>query len=154
MKYFNNCTEESEAKEIYKGLYMTNHANAEIMQEINSELKRTLLTIETLHKFNDIKKEIPETTANDKKEQIQKAAQFAKSLNVNVEITGLWVWVTDVRREDREKQQQLKANGFKYSPKKSAWYFHNMQGFRTTKHLSLEQIRIKYGNEVTEQKLF
>jgi hypothetical protein len=152
MKYFTECQTELECKNAYRCLYLTHCKDAAIMAEINTELKDSLAAFA---QFNTVKADIiPETTGDDKKQQIQQAAQFAKSLNTYVEITGLWVWVTGVKREDKDLHTKLHNYGFKYAPKKAAWYYHNMQGFRTRNHLNLEQIRIKYNGEATEQKLF
>lgn len=64
--------------------------------------------------------------------------------NINVELCGLWLWITG---ETRAHSNELKMNGFRWSPKKSAWYFHE-EGYHKhgKRHYSLEEIRQMHGS--------
>jgi hypothetical protein len=61
-----------------------------------------------------------------------------------IEICGAWLWVTGTTATHRE---QLKAAGFKWAPKKKAWYF-RPEEYRSKGRgkASLEEIRAKYGS--------
>ncbi|MGB3464542.1 MAG: J domain-containing protein [Cyclobacteriaceae bacterium] len=61
-----------------------------------------------------------------------------------VEICGSWVWVTGNTQTHKDI---LKGAGFKWAPKKKAWYF-RPEDFKSRGRgkSSLEDIRIKYGS--------
>ena len=63
---------------------------------------------------------------------------------LNVEICGVWIWVTGNTREHKEV---LKNSGFKWASKKKAWYFRPEQ-FRSYSrgNATLDEIREKYGS--------
>ena len=60
-----------------------------------------------------------------------------------VEIVGAWLWVTGDTYRNRDR---LKAAGYRWAAKKSAWYWHpaDAKPGRPSR-LSLDQIRDKYG---------
>ena len=60
-----------------------------------------------------------------------------------VEIVGSWVWVTGDTYRNRDR---LKAAGYRWAAKKSAWYWHPAdQSVGRPSQMSLDQIRDKYG---------
>lgn len=61
-----------------------------------------------------------------------------------VEICGVWLWITG---DTKKHKDTLKTAGFKWSPKKKAWYFRPEQ-FRSFSRgqTSLDEIRAKYGS--------
>ena len=62
---------------------------------------------------------------------------------VKIELIGTWLWVTGNTRKYKE---QLKENGFKFSGKKLAWYFHEGTFRRYSKEaFSLNSLRSKWG---------
>lgn len=87
-----------------------------------------------------------------KDEQSEYGELFNNALNmvlplsgVVVEICGVWLWVTG---ETRQHKNVLKESGFKWAPKKKAWYFRPEQ-FRSFSRgkATLAEIREKYGSK-------
>ena len=61
-----------------------------------------------------------------------------------IEICGAWLWITG---DTREHKNRLKQAGFKWAPKKRAWYFRPEEyRSRSRGSSSLEEIRAKYGS--------
>lgn len=160
MNYFDTCQTANECKAIYRTLFAENCKDAGTMAEINNQLKDTLAA---LQHFEQVQAQvaviaetttpaIPETTADGKIQEIQNAAKFARSLQgITVEICGSWVWANG---NTKAVHKELKSYGFKYAPKKQNWYFNNTPGHRGKRTFPMDQIRMKYGSEATEQPLF
>ena len=63
---------------------------------------------------------------------------------LNIEICGLWVWVTGQTKDNKEA---LKSAGFKWSGNKQAWYWHRGEFKRHFgKPLSMDEIRFIHGS--------
>ena len=64
---------------------------------------------------------------------------------VFVEVCGVWLWITG---DTRQHKNTLKKSGYKWAPKKKAWYFRPEQ-FRSFSRgkTTLEEIREKYGSK-------
>ena len=68
--------------------------------------------------------------------------------DITIELCGTWLWVTGVKKGDKEKQDILKELGFKFSGKKIAWYYHSGQyRKKSKKNLTIDEIRNMYGSE-------
>ena len=69
-------------------------------------------------------------------------------IGLEIEICGSWVWVTGNTMAHRET---LKANGYKWSQKKVAWYWHD-EGYQKLSHkvYGLNEIRALWGSEKVE----
>jgi len=76
--------------------------------------------------------------------------EFALSLEgVEIELMGLWVWLTGNTREHKETLKtwnESHANKWKWSPKKTAWYFAGVPTFNR-KETTLDEIRNAYGSQ-------
>ncbi|MDD2627825.1 MAG: hypothetical protein PHD20_02945 [Clostridia bacterium] len=67
--------------------------------------------------------------------------------DITIELCGTWLWITGVKKEDKEKQAMLKELGFSYSAKKLAWYWKpGTYRKKSKKELNLDQIRNLYGS--------
>lgn len=79
---------------------------------------------------------------NDKalREVLEKIINFN---GIEIEIIGQWIWCFN----SKEYRKELKELGFRYAPKKYAWYFHT-ENFRKKSHktVSLNDIRSYYGS--------
>ncbi|MFQ5861498.1 MAG: hypothetical protein ACE5IC_00060 [Candidatus Brocadiales bacterium] len=71
--------------------------------------------------------------------------------SIHVELCGSWLWITG---ETFPIKAELKALGFKWSKKKSAWYYHNGRYRKKSRHpWSLDKIRTRFGSvEYLEQE--
>jgi hypothetical protein len=65
-------------------------------------------------------------------------------MGLEVELCGLWVWVTG---DTKPHKEELKAAGFKWSPNKTAWYYPGVPSFNRTPR-TMDDIRSMYGSQV------
>lgn len=158
---FSKATTETECKEIYRELFKAHSSNREAMVTINAQLKEAIEAIKA-QPAPQQPAALPTTTtptqptkpapipAADKLEAAKAIAAKVSTLpGLSVEIAGTWVWVTG---DTKQQKDQLRSFSFKYSPKKSAWYWHNGPFFRSKNNLPLEQIRVKYGSTQPENE--
>ena len=69
---------------------------------------------------------------------------------ITIELCGTWLWITGVKKEDKEKQAILKELKFTFSGKKCAWYWKpgdKKYRKKSKKELNLDEIRNLYGSE-------
>jgi len=119
-----------------------NPAGLEMMQMINAaydaakDFEGNFATTASTENFSD---------------KINDALNATFGLNLTIEICGCWVWVTGDTRTHREA---LKAAGYKWSPKKTAWYFRAEEDRKTwyNKSHTLDEIRFKYGSQSVVEK--
>lgn len=142
MLYFTNCTNLDEGKGIYKGLYMAFNKDSETMAEINSQFTAFKALIELIQ----ADKPEPVTTG----QEVQDIAQLAAKIEgCTVELCGNWIWVK-CDRENNAAHEILKANRFRFSGNKKAWYYTN-QPFKKRRGTStLPKIKMKYGAEAIQ----
>ena len=67
----------------------------------------------------------------------------ALNLGLDVELCGLWVWVTGNTKPHKE---ELKALSFKWANEKKAWYFAGVPSFNR-KTRTLDEIRAMLGSQ-------
>ena len=79
-------------------------------------------------------------------EAINNALNVIMGLGLNIELCGSWVWVTGNTYLHKET---LKAGGFYWSHKKTAWYFRpeESRSFNKSGEWSMEKIRTTYGTQ-------
>ena len=164
--YFSECQTIEEAKALYRELCKQHHPDAggdlRTMQDINAQWA----TFQAEGAKADGYKRQQDNHAEGRKsaadfhdleevgEQIRTMIEFALNLEgVEVELMGLWVWLTGNTKAHREtfkawntahEETPLK---WKWSPKKLAWYFAGVPTFNR-KDTTLEEIRNNYGSQV------
>ena len=157
--YFQNCSTIEEIKKQYRKLAQQFHPDHNrtgtdtnsIMAEINSQYEKFRYM-----KFTGVNHET-------KKEYTQefdpfdgyreKINQLINIPNITIELCGTWLWITGVKKEDKEKQVILKELGFTWAFKKNAWYWKpGTYRKKSKKELNLDQIRNLYGSETVKQE--
>lgn len=147
MKYFNNVKNLNELRKEYKKLIRQYHpdngGNESITKVINNEYEIM---------FNRLKKAA--MNSNEKTYdnfdinidiELRKILNSIINLNVDIEIIGCWIWVTG---NTLPVKNILKGFNFKWSSKKTAWYFHNDNYKKISKKIfSLNEIREMYGTK-------
>lgn len=151
MKWFINPQTLEELKKQYKTLVFKNHpdcgGNTKDMQAINNEYDLLFQRLKDIH-----------TNASGKtytKQTEEKPDQFKDIIaaiihfeNVTIEIIGGWLWLSG---NTYPYKDILKEHGFKWSSKKSAWYFHNEPYKKKSKKiLTLDEIRELYGVQAVD----
>ena len=149
MKFFENCHNLPELKAEYKRLAKANHPDAggsdEVMARINAEYDRLARILPNISAAGE---EYQPT-------QRENSAAYRNAINaiihcvgLEIEICGSWVWVTGNTLQHRET---LKANGYKWSAKKCAWYWHDEEyQKKSRKTYGLQEIRAMWGSEKIE----
>jgi curved DNA-binding protein CbpA len=76
---------------------------------------------------------------------INKINSIIKYHDLEIEILGSWIWVTGNTKEHKDS---LKANGFFYATKKTAWYYRKeeQKKRRFKSDYSMDQIRERHGS--------
>ena len=76
--------------------------------------------------------------------------KYSRISMLNVELCGSWIWITG---DTKPHSDEFKEDHFMWSPKKSAWYFHEGKyRKRGKKHYSLEEIRMMHGSRFYKTK--
>lgn len=149
--YFNTAKTIEDVKQLYKKLARDLHPDCNPgrdttadFQEMSRQYEEAYNRLKNVHRNAEGETYEKETT--------QTASEYADIINqllhipgLMIELCGSWLWVTGDTYQARE---QLKALHFKYSSKKSAWYFH-AEPYR--KHgkseKTMQDIRNMYGSE-------
>lgn len=154
-KYFTTCATQEEAKRLYKELARKHHpdigGDLHTMQEINAEYA----LFQARGASAEAKARQQSAHAEGRKsagdyhdldqvgEEIRKKILFALNLDgIEIELMGLWIWLTGETKQHREA---LKTDGWKWSPKKTAWYYAGVPTFNR-KETTLDEIRNAYGS--------
>lgn len=88
-------------------------------------------------------KEIPLT--EKLKEVCEKIKYFE---GITIEIMGSWFWITG---DTRKYKEELKKLGFRFAPKKLAWYYHEEKYHKfSRKDWNLSEIRDRFENAVLD----
>lgn len=148
MKWFNNPQSLEELKKQYKKLAFQNHpdcgGDTKDMQEINNEYDSLFAKLKDIH-TNANGETYTSTNQTEETPEIFKdiIAAIIHFADVTIEIIGGWLWISGNTYPYKEI---LKQHNFKFSGKKSAWYFHN-EPFKkkSKKDLTLDDIREMYG---------
>lgn len=147
MKYFINCKNLQEAKELFRTLAMQNHpdkgGDTATMQAINAEFEHCCK--------NKLFGEKNNFNSYYNVEQFQEVInKIAHLNNIIIEVCGLWLWISG---DTRQHKETLKAAGCRWASKKMLWYWRpEQQNFKHTKSLDMSEIRIKYGSTIVEPK--
>lgn len=147
MKWFKECNTLEEVKATYKKLAKQYHpdlgGDTVTMQEINKEY--AFASAKAIKGANLSEEETENQILSS--EAYRKAIEQIIHLDgVIIELVGYWIWVTGNTYPVRTI---LKAAGFFFASKKSAWYFRTAE-YKASKggKKSLDEIRDKYGSEV------
>lgn len=154
LNYFSDCQTIEQIKKRYRQLAQQFHpdhnrtgtdTNA-IMTKIN--LQYEAFKNKTFTGYNhETKKEYTQTfdPFDGYREIIDKLINLE---GITIELCGTWLWVTGVKKEDKEKQAILKELDFTYSGKKCAWYWKpGTYRKKSKRELNLDEIRNLYGSE-------
>lgn len=147
-KYFSDCKTIEEAKRLYHKLAVKHHpdlgGDLETMQAINAEYDTIAERLKNIHESADGKQYTAQTEnteiPSDFRDIINSIIHFK---GVNIELVGRWIWLTGNTYSYKE---HIKKLGFSYASAKKAWYWHALEDSTVNrKHMTLEQIKEKYG---------
>lgn len=153
MRFFEGLITETEVKQKYKELAKAYHPDlggcAETMKQINAQYETCLKGHYQNSGMQDDK--IDEILATEKALS-KKILEILHLEGLNVEICGLWIWITG---NTREHKISLKNCGFLWSSKKEAWYWREENkkgGWYRKSEYELSAIRMKHGSLTVQKK--
>lgn len=152
MNYFQDCKTIEEIKKQYRKLAQQFHPDHnrdtdtnQIMAEINSQYEKFRYMKFTATNHETQKEYTQEFDPFDGYRE--KIDQLINLAGITIELCGTWLWITGVKKEDKEKQTILKELGFTFAFKKSAWYWKpGTYRKKSKKELNLDEIRNLYGS--------
>lgn len=152
MRWFNNISDLSALRKEYKRLAVLHHpdkgGSTVDMQQINAEydiISKRLIDSDT--DFSDGRKTYEYKVSDDLKMKID---QIIHLKEITIEVIGSWIWVTGNTKPVKE---DLKSADFKFSRKKSAWYWHcGEYRKKNKKNFDLDELRCMWGTDNIENE--
>lgn len=144
-KWFKDVATIEQLRKRYRELLKLYHpdnenGSVEITQEINAEYD-LVFSILSKEEHTDSQSYTQEERAEN--EAFKEVLKKIIHINADIEIVGEWIWIEKGAYEYREL---LKSVGFRYAPRKKAWYWYFGEfRKRSKKEISLDEIREKYG---------
>lgn len=151
---FSHCQTQEEAKTLYRQLARECHpdlgGNTEEMQKLNAEYANFCANFA----HRDARARQQTAHASGKKsaadyhdldaviEALKAKIEAVLNLGLDVELCGLWAWVSG---DTKPHKEELKALEFRWSPDKKLWYFAGVPSFNRS-HRSMDYIRSKHGS--------
>ncbi len=154
--YFQICQTLDEARALYRNLARQHHpdhgGDTTTMQEINrqwADFQANHANRSERQRQTDAHAAGRKTAADyhnlDEVTEILRAKiMYALNLGLEVELCGLWLWVTG---DTRPHKEELKAEKFLWSPDKSAWYYPGIPSFNRTRR-TMDEIRQMHGSTI------
>jgi len=142
--------DQAQVKALYKKLAQKYHpdrnpAGLEMMKLINEAYN-------VLKDLSIVEMETSEAPSlNDYPEELSAAINKIITLGMNIEICGLWVWVSG---DTKQHKDVLKEANFKWAHKKLMWYFRPEEEKKTyyARSFNISEIREKYGSQSVKRK--
>lgn len=147
MNYFENITTLDQLRKAYHRLAFEHHpdrgGDTYHMQVINAQYERLSKTlIYSSDEFSEDRKVYERHLSQELRRIIEKVIRLD---GVIIELIGSWLWISGNTFAIRET---LKTEGFKFSPPKSAWYWHEGEFIKRSKTLqSMEELREYWGHQ-------
>ena len=151
-KFFENVKTLDELRKEYHKLAFLHHpdkgGNTKTMQAINSQYE--VWTKKLINAHEDYSDERKDWEMHVSEELMVKIANIINLPGIAIELIGSWLWITGNTFAVRDS---LKTQGFKFSPPKTAWYFHCGEYQKNNNSLhSMDELRDLFGYQNIETK--
>ena len=163
MKFFKAITNLKELRKEYLKLCMMYHPDKHpadeekkyraIFQEINNEYEKATQILKSNKRyttydgddFNEEKYSRAEKTEAECDEKLREILNKLLDIDCEIEVIGYWIWVSNTKKEDRERYSEL---GLRWSKNKKMWYFNPDPNYKRygKKNYSIDEIRSTYGS--------
>lgn len=124
----------------------------EIMKQINAEYSTAA---EVIKRRAQAGGNVNEKDAHESAESLKKFAdlinQFVVFDDLNIEIIGVWLWVSG---QTFKHKSELLAAGFRWSKQRKMWYWHAPQdgaAFRRKSKMSTAEMRLTFGSTTVKK---
>ncbi len=165
MQYFRNYHTLEELKKEYKKLALKNHPDinkspeaTKTMQAINSQYaERAAHLIQRGERARAGKAHANGRTVKSDEVDLSEVVENLRDVILNIlkiskdleiEITGLWIWVSG---DTRTHKADLKSLGLRWANKKKKWYFAGIPSSGRGRY-TMADIRKAYGSETLKQE--
>ncbi len=152
--YFNaTCRNIEDAKYQYKDLYKFHCKDVEVMEKINAHFTAFKLALTMPVPAENDTQEVTGANAGTSTD-IAELAKYvaANTQDCKVEICGQWLWV-NCDKENTVAHEILRANKFRFSGNKKAWYYTSQPFKKRRGTKTLPQIRVKFGAEPVQGEM-
>jgi curved DNA-binding protein CbpA len=152
MDYFENVENLEGLRKEYHRLAFINHpdkgGDLKIMQLINDQYdKMSKLLISNDESFSEGRKEYEQQVSEELRERLNRIIRLT---GIMIELIGSWIWITGNTFAVRDT---LKAEGYKFSHPKAAWYWHKGDYFKKSGVLlSMDEMRELWGQQKIESE--
>ena len=153
-KFFEKVRTLEELRKEYHRLAMQFHPDREggdlkTMQAINLQYEK--LTKKLINSHEDYSDDRKDWEMFVSEELMVTIGRILNLPGITIELIGSWIWVTGLTHAVKET---LKAEGFKFSPPKTAWYFHCGDYIKKDNVLrSMDELRNLWGHKEIESQL-
>lgn len=153
--WFNECKDDTELKARYRDLVKQHHpdlgGDTATMQEINAEYEARMRGSYTARE-NSTDSSV-NWWADREKEMMAILAELLKIDGIEIEIIGVWIWITG---DTRAAKDTLKSHGCRWSRDKVAWYWRSAEHKWTGKRKNaprkdLDGLRATWGTSGTRR---
>ncbi len=164
MKFFNGWETVGEVKAMYRELAKQFHpdvgGNEETMKQLNIEYHKVLESMNGQTRMGTDGKDhtyrynsATEQAIMDKVNEIL-AVAYEQGLDWEVEIIGIWVWVSGTVREDKGLLGYNKGEGLgmKWQRNRLMWYWKPYKGRGRRSNKSTDELRDMYGSRKVGQQ--
>jgi curved DNA-binding protein CbpA len=122
INYLSMATNLQELKSLYFKLAKQYHpdlstGNLEIMKQINNEYDYLKTVLKNADNTKQAEQESTDTLETFK----DIIDQLIKYETITIQVVGSWLWIYDVKKEDKEIHAVLKENKFFYNSKRNIW---------------------------------
>lgn len=152
-KFFENVKTLDELRKEYHRLAFLHHpdkgGNTKMMQSINNQYEA--MTKKLINQHEDFSDERKDWEMHVSEELMVIIGRIIHLSGITIELIGSWLWITGNTFAVRDT---LKAEGFKFSPPKVAWYFHSGEYIKKNNSLhSMDELRNIWGHQDIESKV-
>ena len=159
INFFPNCETVGEVKSLYRELAKLHHpdlgGDLEMMKQLNLAYHAKLQSLNGQERTAENGKTYTyKYNAETEQRVMDKVAEILKAgvgKNWEVEVVGIWVWVSNTARADKDLLNK-NGCGLKWHSKRSRWYWKPYSSKARYSSQSFDSLRSMYGSRLFENE--